>query len=148
MRSYEINYGGKELPGLIERFARDINYILKEVEILEATEQALSEFISNSVEELNQDNSRGHVWLNRFNARQRGQDAFYIQFNPTSAEKARVSFIQTAIGEGRLLSKKIRFFDRDCCWQLPYIEKEVIPFLESIFTKFGFEIIKENEPLS
>jgi len=144
---YEIKYNGKEMPGLVERVVGDINRFLKEIEILETIEQALSEFIAKSTAELNQEAERGHVWLNRFNAREKGQDAFFIQFSPTAKEQTKVRFVQTAIGEGRFLTKEIRF-SKDSCYQLSYIKKEVVPLLKSIFTKFGFKILKGGDPFS
>ena len=147
MENQEILYGGINLRGLVERFTRDINYFLREAEILEGMESSLSELISKSVAELNPEYQRGNVWLCRFNAQKGGQDAFYLEFNPTSQEKEKVRFIQAPIAEGRFLTKKIRFF-KDRCYQLPYVEKEFIPFLKTFFKRFGFEVLEGDVSFS
>jgi len=148
MKNYELIYNGKDLRGLVERFARDANYFLRESEILEEIEHSLSHLISKSIEELNPEVQRGQVWLCRFNAREKGQDAFYVQFNPSRQEQTKVRFVQTAIAEGRFLTKEIRFFKRDICISLPYIEQEFIPFLKAFFTKLGFKVLEEDKPFS
>lgn len=141
MGKYEINCGSEVLSGLVEGFVRDTNFLLKEVEILEGIERILSKFISNSIKELDSESQRGDVWLSRFDAREKGQDAFYIQFSP-APEEEKVRFIQITIAEGRFLTKEIRFFED--CWKFPYIEEKVMSLLKKIFTKFGFRFLKRG----
>lgn len=150
MKGYEIKYGGKEALGLVDRLTKDINYFLKETEILESIEGIISDFISNSIKGLNGKTKRGNVWLNRFNARESGQDAFYIEFNPTEEEQEKVRFVQAVVAEGRFLTKEIIFREKSGYFQddLPYFGKETIPFLKNIFMKFGFKILKEGELFS
>jgi len=144
---YEVVYDGTEIPGLVETFVRDTNYLLKEVTILERIEDCLSGLIKASVAELNPSAQRGTVWLNRFNARKEGQDAFYIEFSPTEKEQATTfRYVQCVIAEGRFLSKKIRFRQRS---DYPsYVTREFIPFLKKFFENFGFEILKEKDSFS
>ena len=144
---HEVVYEGTELPGLVEGLVRDTNYLLKEVVILERIVDCLSKLIRASVAELNPSAQRGTVWISRFNAREEGQDAFYIEFSPTEKEQANeFRYVSCAIAEGRFLSKKIRFRQRS---DYPdYVTREFIPFLKKFFKNFEFEILKEENSFS
>lgn len=140
-RIYQVVYEGQDRAVSADTLVEMVSRFLKEASILESIERCLSKLIEVSVAESKPETKRGKVWLGRFNAQEKGQDAFYIHFCPTNEEyKGGVRYLQCDIAEGYFLKKEI-YFRRDLPRDTPpYITEEVIPFLKDFFRKFDFVV--------
>jgi hypothetical protein len=106
------------LAGVGYGISQRVNFLLKEAEIARMLEKMLSNYLKNTID--------SNLWISRFNAKELGQDAFYIYLNHNYG-----SYI---VGEGKILEKRIKIRKRN---ESP---KSVIQQLKDFFKHLGFTI--------
>lgn len=133
-------YRPKNSSALLEGLCGSLNYMAKEMQILDSLEEVLDRLVRNISREAANSPGSGYAWLNRFNAR--NQEEFLIEFTPGDKEKAEgATYIQMAIARGNFINKIIEFRDENCPKKGDVLAEKIIPALKSIFSKMGFAVI-------
>jgi len=143
MKEKEVS-SQEKIPPEILKIIKKLKFCATETIISNNLLEGLSNLISVNAIELDSSIERGRIWLNRSNARKKGQEIFYVYFSPTTEERTKgiSTDLQIILAEGNFLKKELIFFTlKEIPLLPPYVSEKFVPFLKEFFEKFGFEVV-------